>query len=313
MAQTGSMRFVPGGNFTIGSERFYPEEAPTARVSIAPFEIDVTPVTNAEFAAFVADTGYVTLAEVAPDPAAYPGMPLELAQPGSLVFDPSKGPPNFDEPNSWWRFVIGADWRHPYGQGSSVDGLEDHPVVHVAYRDAATFADWAGKALPTETEWERAARGGFEAYDYAWGSELAPGGKMMANYWQGSFPETNLLLDGWHRTSPVGTFPPNGFGLHDMIGNVWEWTADFWSLRGNREKDGRSLCCSPPPYLGSPTNTGDHVENSGPQAIETMVLKGGSHLCAENYCYRYRPAARIPQAVDSATCHVGFRCVIRIS
>lgn len=302
------MRDVPGGSFTIGSERFYSEEAPTAWVTVPPFAIDVAPVTNANFAAFVAETSYVTLAELAPDPADYPGMPPELAQPGSLVFDPTASSPEREDPHSWWRFVVGADWRHPYGPYSSIKGLDDHPVVHVAHGDAAAFAQWAGKALPTEVEWEYAARGGLKGCDYAWGSDPAPDGMIMANIWQGPFPDHNLCLDGWERTSPVGAFPANGFGLLDMIGNVWEWTADPWSLRTKKGREGLSACCTP---LSNQSAQAEPTSHTGQACLERMVLKGGSHLCADSYCHRYRPAARIPQAVDTSTSHIGFRCVMR--
>ncbi len=233
------MRLVQGGEFTMGSTCFYPEEAPLARVRVDSFLIDETPVTNAQFAAFVAATGHVTQAEIAPDPKDYPGMLPGMDRAGSLVFRKSAVPIGTDDPSQWWDFAFGADWRHPYGPESSLDGLEDHPVVHVAWGDAAAYAQWAGKALPTEAEWEFAARGGLEGREYAWGDELAPGGAMMANYWQGLFPFANTLQDGWERTSPVRTFPANGYGLHDMIGNVWEWTADWWQEHRRKGAD----CC----------------------------------------------------------------------
>lgn len=219
---TEAMITLPGAEFVMGSERFYPEEGPVRWVRVGSFAIDATPVTNLQFAAFVAATGYVTVAERAPDPRDYPGMDLALAKPGSLVFHKTTGPVPLDDPTGWWRFELGADWRHPLGPNSSLEGLDEHPVVHVAYADAEAYATWAGKALPTEAEWEYAARGGLPDADYAWGDELAPDGRMLANYWQGLFPFANQCLDGWERTSPVGSFPANGFGLWDMIGNVWE-------------------------------------------------------------------------------------------
>jgi formylglycine-generating enzyme required for sulfatase activity len=302
------MIHLAGGTFAMGSDRFYPEEAPVRRVRVDPFWIDETPVTNVQFAEFVAATGHVTFAEIAPDPKDYPGMPPELAQPGSAVFEMTARPVDTSVP-SWWDFRLGASWREPLGPGSSIEGIEDHPVVHVAYADAEAYAAWAGKSLPTEAEWEFAAKGGLEA-DYAWGDELAPDGAMLANYWQGEFPRENLLLDGWLRTSPVRSYPANGFGLHDMIGNVWEWTRD-WYANPKPAAKGKSSCCAIENPRG-PRREESH-EPGAPVAIPRKVLKGGSHLCAENYCQRYRPAARHAQAVDTSTSHVGFRCVVRAS
>lgn len=302
------MRHVPGGTFLMGSDRFYPEEAPRRPVRVGGFHIDVTPVTNAQFARFVAETGHVTLAEIAPDPADYPGMPPEMAHAGSLVFRPTAGPVDLRDYSQWWEFAFGADWRHPLGPDSTLDGLEDHPVVHVAYADAVAYAAWAGKSLPTEAEWEFAARGGLDGAEFAWGDELAPEGRMLANYWQGSFPFANDLLDGWARTSPVGAFPPNGYGLSDMIGNVWEWTSDWWSLPTVARKKFKGACCVP----ANPRGGSEHgSREAGGVPIGRKVLKGGSHLCAPNYCQRYRPAARHAQTIDSSTSHIGFRCVIR--
>lgn len=294
----------------MGSERFYPEEAPIRQVRVDPFRIDEKLVTNREFAAFVAATGYVTFAEIAPDPKDYPGMPPELAKPGSLVFRPTQCPVDMRDISQWWDFVFGADWRRPLGPQSSIEGIEDHPVVQIAYQDAEAYAAWAGKALPTEAEWEYAARGGLDRAEFAWGDELAPAGAMLANYWQGMFPYQNSIADGWERTSPVGAFPPNGYGLYDMIGNVWEWTADWWSLpQADRKPTSRSCCVPTNPRGGDKHGSRDpatpHV------AIGRKVLKGGSHLCAANYCQRYRPAARHPQSIDSPTSHIGFRCVVR--
>lgn len=289
----------------MGSERYYPEEAPVRNVRVDPFWIDITPVTNAEFASFVAATGHVTFAETAPDPKDYPGMQPELAYAGSLVFMPP--PAKVDlRVVQWWEFGIGANWREPLGPGSSTEGLEHHPVVHIAWSDAEAYAAWAGKSLPTEAEWEFAARGGLEGKEFAWGDELAPEGKMLANYWQGEFPHANTLLDGWERTSPVGSFPPNGYGLYDMIGNVWELTADWYSQpRGNVKS-----CCIPSNPRGG---TREESINQADSHFPRKVLKGGSHLCADNYCRRYRPAARHPHSIDTTTSHVGFRCVKRIA
>jgi len=298
---------VPGGTFAMGSDRFYPEEAPVRRVSVDPFWIDETPVTNDQFAAFVAATGHVTFAEIPPDPKDYPGMDPALAQPGSAVFEMTRAPVDTSVP-SWWDFRLAACWRAPTGPGSSIDGIGDHPVVHIAYADAEAYAQWAGKALPTEAEWEFAARGGLDGADYAWGSELAPEGAMLANYWQGLFPFANQLTDGYLRTSPVRNYPANGYGLYDMIANVWEWTSD-WFAQPKLERKAKGSCCVPANPRGG--TRGGSFARPGPGAVPRKVLKGGSHLCAENYCRRYRPAARYAQPIDTTTGHVGFRCVRR--
>jgi sulfatase modifying factor 1 len=303
------MIHLDGGTFEMGSDRFYPEEAPARRVRVDPFWIDATPVTNQAFAAFVAATGYVTVAEQAPDPKLYPGMDPALAQPGSLVFERTKGPVDLSDPSQWWDFRLGADWRHPLGPDSGLAGLDAHPVVHIAYADALAYADWAGKALPTEAEWEFAARGGLDGADYAWGAELAPGGALLANIWHGLFPFANQMPDGWLRTSPVGTYPANGYGLSDMIGNVWEWTTD-WYAQPKIEKKAKGSCCVPANPRGGVERASLDPALPGVK-IGRKVLKGGSHLCAANYCQRYRPAARHPQMVDSATTHIGFRCILR--
>ena len=306
---TDGIRHVPGGAFQMGSDRFYPEEAPVRRVQVDGFWIDETPVTNRDFARFVAATGHITLAEIAPDPKDYPGMDPASALPGSLLFQRTRGPVDLADYSQWWHFSFGTDWRHPHGPDSSLDGLEDHPVVHVAFEDAEAYAKWAGKSLPTEAEWEYAARGGLDGADFAWGDELAPGGAMLANYWQGAFPFANTLDDGYERTSPVGTYPANGHGLFDMIGNVWEWTTD-WFAQPRIERKAKGSCCVPAnPRGGTKRESLDPANPDAP--IPRKVLKGGSHLCAPNYCQRYRPAARHPQAVDSSTSHIGFRCIIR--
>ncbi len=304
------MRFIPGGSFLMGSNLFYPEEAPQRPVRVDGFHIDVTPVTNAQFARFVAETGHVTVAEIAPDPADYPGMPAEMAHAGSLVFQPTDAPVDLRDATLWWAFRFGADWRHPTGPGSSNEGLEDHPVVHVAYADAEAYAAWAGKSLPTEAEWELAARSGLDGAEFAWGDELTPGGRILANYWQGVFPVASQSPDGWQSTSPVGSYPPNSHGLRDMIGNVWEWTADWWSLPDRDRKPPKSPCCLPANPRGGREE--DSLDPEMPQVpIGRKVLKGGSHLCAPSYCQRYRPAARHPQTIDTSTSHIGFRCVLR--
>lgn len=303
---------LAGGEFVMGSDSFYPDEAPRRAVSVAPFAIDRFPVTNTSFAAFVEATGYITQAEVAPDPLDYPGLSPTEAVAGSLVFTRTTTPVPLDDPSRWWRFEAGANWRHPLGPNSSLNGIGDHPVVHIAYSDAEAYAAWAGKALPTEAEWEFAARGG-STTEYAWGDELNPGGAMMANYWQGMFPFANQMLDGWERTSPIKSFPANGYGLHDMIGNVWEWTSDWYSAATERRAMKRRSCCSVrigPRALASLAGSLD-PELPNVQ-IGRKVVKGGSHLCAPNYCQRYRPAARHPQMIDSSTGHIGFRCIKRL-
>lgn len=299
------MKLIRGGPALLGAEDAYPEEAPVRLAEVKDFWIDVRPVTNADFAAFVADTGYVTFAEIPPDPRDYPGMPLTMAQAGSAVFTPPAGPVDLRDASQWWRYVVGADWRHPEGPQSDILALMDHPVVQIAYVDALAYAQWAGKALPTEAEWEFAARGGRKGARFAWGEELAPDGRMLANYWQGAFPLENTLEDGYARTSPVGAFPPNDFGLYDMIGNVWEWTEDWYATAVAEPSSG---CCGPPR-----ARAGARHESlaAGEPPIPRKVLKGGSHLCAANYCQRYRPAARHPQPIDSPTSHIGFRCVVR--
>jgi formylglycine-generating enzyme required for sulfatase activity len=302
------MNRLDGGVFTMGSDRFYPEERPRRRVRVAPFWIDETPVTNRQFAEFVQKTGYRTCAEVAPEPEQYPGMPAYLAQPGSLVFERPEGRVGLGDFRQWWTFRFGAMWSRPLGGSSSVAELGDHPVVHIAYADAEAYARWAGKCLPTEAEWEYAARAGLDS-EYAWGEELAPDGRMLANYWQGEFPWDNRMLDGWERTSPVRSFPANGHGLYDMIGNVWEWTCDWFAYPRSSPKPPGGCCIPANPRGGAEEDS--YEPATAALRIGRKVLKGGSHLCAPNYCQRYRPAARYAQPVDTSTCHVGFRCIIR--
>ena len=299
---------IPGGIFKMGSDRHYPEEAPVHKVHVDPFEIDIGPVTNLEFARFVRETGHVTTAETAPDPADYPGALPEMLQPGSLVFRQPRRPVPMNNWGMWWEFCFGASWRAPHGPGSTIEGLDHHPVVHVSYTDALAYAHWAGKDLPTEAEWEFAARGGLDGAEYAWGDELAPNGRHLANTWQGQFPWENTDENGWRGTSRVGHYPANGYGLYDMIGNVWEWTSDFWTDRHPR--DAAKACCIPKnPRVSDPAGSQDPCQ---PEIlIPRKVLKGGSHLCAPNYCQRYRPAARHPEPIDTSTSHVGFRCVRR--
>jgi formylglycine-generating enzyme len=299
--------WVPGGEFAMGSSDFYPEERPVRRVAVDGFWMDEHPVTVAEFRRFVKATGHVTWAERAPDPAAYPDAIAELMVPGSLVFTGSDGPVDLSDVHNWWTWTPGADWRHPEGPNSTLHGRERHPVTHVAYSDAAAYAAWAGKDLPTEAEWEYAARGGLDGRTFCWGDEFAPNGRMMANTWQGQFPWQNLLLDGYKRTSPVKSFPPNGHGLYDMAGNVWEWTCDYYAPR---QPATDHACCVPRNPRVVSDQASYEIGAPGP-AIARRVTKEGSHLCAPNYCLRYRPAARQGQAVDTSTSHIGFRCVMR--
>ncbi|MFI8608119.1 formylglycine-generating enzyme family protein [Pseudomonas sp. NPDC077649] len=302
------MILVRGQTFWMGSDEHYPEEAPAHRVAVDDFFIDETPVTNAEFARFVAATGYQTFAELLPDPADYPGIRPDMLYAGSLVFQPRRGVIDLRDWTQWWSFLEGACWYRPYGPGSDLAGLDDHPVVHIAYRDALAYAHWQGKDLPTEAEWELAARGGLERAEYAWGHEFTPEGRHMANTWQGSFPSVNELQDGYLRTSPVRAFPANGYGLFDMIGNVWEWTSDWYA--SGHEADAKKPCCIPKNPRGG--REAESYDPCQPEVkIPRKVLKGGSHLCAPNYCRRYRPAARHAEAIDTSTCHVGFRCVSR--
>lgn len=294
---TAGMIRVPSGRLRMGAVEFYPEEGPVVEHDVAAFEIDEHPVTNADYLRFVTATGYVTVAERPLDPADFPGADPRTLVPGGLVFTPTAGPVDLAEWRRWWRWQPDALWRAPEGPGSSIDERLSHPVVQVAFEDATAYAAWAGKRLPTEAEWEWAARGGLVGARYAWGDELRPGDALMANTWQGDFPYRNTGANGWVGTSPVGSFPPNGYGLHDMIGNVWEWTADAWTPRHG---------IMPTVQPGARENL-FAVDAAGPGR---RVTKGGSHLCAPEYCMRYRPAARSSQTEDSATTHLGFRCAL---
>jgi len=306
--QATDMVWISGGTFRMGSNDHYPEEAPARRVTVSGFWIDRTPVTNRQFKRFVAATGYRTRAEIPPDPKLYPGALPELLHAGSLVFARPRSTFDLRDWSQWWNFARGADWRHPYGPGTSIDALDDHPVVHVAYSDALAYAHWAGKDLPTEAEWEFAARGGLDGAEFAWGDEFMPDGVHMANTWQGEFPLHNLHEDGYERTSPVTAFAPNGHGLHDMIGNVWEWTSD-WYATGLAADISRPCCIPDNPRGGRAADSHDPLQRD--IKIPRKVIKGGSHLCAPNYCRRYRPAARQAQPIDISTTHLGFRCVSR--
>ena len=301
------MCWIPGGQFVMGSDRHYPEEAPAHSEVVEGFWIDRAPVTNAQFLKFVKATGHQTLAERAADPALYPGALPEQLAPASIVFVPPPAAPTQADPYSWWQYIPGATWRHPEGPGSSIKNREHHPVVHVAYEDAEAYARWLGKQLPSEREWERAARGGLDNTEYAWGDELHPGGQILANTFQGEFPHHNSLQDGYERTSPIGAFPANGYGLLDMIGNVWEWTSDWYS-DNHAQSSGDSGCCG----IAKAAREASIDSNSQHGSMPRKVVKGGSFLCAPSYCRRYRPAARMAQGIDTSTCHMGFRCVVRV-
>jgi formylglycine-generating enzyme len=298
------MVWVPGGTFLMGSDAHYPEERPVHRVRVDGFWMDPTPVTNEQFRRFVEATGHVTFAEIAPDPKDYPGALPEMLKAGSLMFTPPRRAVDLSNWSQWWRFKFGANWRHPQGPNAA---LRDHPVVHVAYQDAEAYARWAGKTLPTEAEWEFAARGGLDGAEFAWGDEFTPGNRHMANTWQGAFPHENSRADGYARTSPVKAFSANGYGLYDMIGNTWEWTTDWYS---DKHELPEGSCC----HVENPRGAAQEssYDTCQPEIrIPRKVLKGGSHLCAPSYCRRYRPAARHAEAVDTSTSHVGFRCIVR--
>jgi len=268
--------------------------------------MDPTTVTNREFERFVKATGHVTLAEKPAKAEDYPGAKPELLVPSSVMFRKTAGPVDLRNPYNWWTYVPGADWRHPRGPESSLEGLMDHPVVHVAFEDAEAYATWAGKELPTEAEWEFAARGGLDGAAYVWGDEFMPEGKPQANTWQGRFPWENLLEDGHEWTAPVGSFPANGYGLHEMAGNVWEWTIDWFQ---NHDLIQKACCTLDNPRGGE--RDASHDPRTPDVRIPRKVMKGGSYLCAPNYCRRYRPAARMAQPVDTSTCHLGLRCIVR--
>jgi formylglycine-generating enzyme len=305
-ASPKGMRWIPPGGFSMGSDGFYPEERPVRTVKLNGFHIDERPVTVAEFRRFVNDTGYVTMAERPPDASQYPDADPALLVPGSLIFHPTRGPVDLDDYTRWWTYVPGAQWRHPEGPGSTLAERDRHPVTHVAFEDAEAYARWAGKDLPTEAEWEYAARGGLDGAVFTWGDEFMPKGKIMANTWHGEFPWQRLHVHRWARTSPVGSFRPNGYGLYDMAGNVWEWTTDWYLEHG---KVTHSCCGATNPRGAEREQSYD--PNTPDIKIPRKVMKGGSFLCAPNYCRRYRPAARMPQPIDTSTCHLGFRCIVR--
>ena len=291
------MVWIPSGTFLMGSEAGQPDETPVHKVSVAGFWMDGTEVTNEQFARFVQATKYVTIAERRPDPRDYPGAPPEKLVPGSIVFTPRPDIDSVENHYAWWSYVPGANWRHPEGPNSNLNGREKHPVVHVAWIDALAYCQWSGKRLPTEAEWEFASRGGVEQQMFTWGTEKNPGGRWLANIWQGQFPKQNTENDGYRITSPVASYPPNGYGLFDMAGNVWEWCQDWYM---------------PDYYANSPSqNPGGPAESYDPNepGVWKRVQRGGSYLCAESYCTGYRPSARMKASPDTGLSHTGFRCV----
>jgi sulfatase modifying factor 1 len=303
-----AMTWIPTATFRMGSGDHYPEEAPVHVVSVDGLWIDTAPVTNRRFAEFVKHSGYVTVAERPLDPADFPGAPVENLAPGSLVFTRTPGPVDLRHLSQWWTWTPGVNWRHPTGPTSSLAGCEDHPVVHVAYEDALAFAEWEGKSLPTEAEWELAARGGLDCATYTWGDDPEAPGERLANYWHGDFPWRSE--HGYGATTAVGSYPPNGYGLSDMAGNVWEWTCDWYVDRHPDDLD--KPCCVPVNPRGAALE--QSLDPAQPQfRIPRKVIKGGSHLCADSYCMRYRPAARRPLMVDTGMSHTGFRCVSRVA
>ncbi|HEV2712918.1 MAG TPA: formylglycine-generating enzyme family protein [Gaiellaceae bacterium] len=304
------MVWIPGGEFLMGSDRHYPEEAPAHRVSVDSFWMDRFQVTNEQFARFVGETGHITVAERPPDPADYPGAKPEFLVPASSVFIQPRQRVELTNQYNWWTLMPGADWRHPRGPGSDIEGLAEHPVVHVAWDDVEAYARWADKELPTEAEWEFAARGGLDGAEFVWGDEFTPRGEYLANTWQGEFPLENELRDGFEWTAPVGSFSPNGYGLYDMAGNAWEWTSDWFQAH---ERILHACCTVSDPRGGDRERSYDPNEFAHGLRIPRKVMKGGSHLCAANFCSRYRPAARMPQPLDTSTSHLGFRCVVRPS
>jgi formylglycine-generating enzyme required for sulfatase activity len=306
-----NMVLIPGGKFLMGSDKFYSEERPVHEVTVDGFWMDKCTVTNKEFNEFVSATQYLTLAERPLNPADYPGAPAENLVPGSMVFKKTKRRVDLNNYANWWTWVKGACWKHPRGPGSSIARLGDHPVVHIAYEDAEAYARWVGKELPTEAEWEFAARGGQEGLNFTWGNEDTQLTKPLANTWQGEFPKENLVIDGYEGTAPTGSYEPNGYGLYDMAGNVWEWTSDWWVQHLDESTLKYKSCCTPAvnPRVTLPDASYDLRQ---PQfRIPRKVVKGGSYLCAPNYCLRYRPAARQPQMIDTGMSHIGFRCVVR--
>ena len=303
---SGNMVWIPGGSFMMGSNNHYEEEAPAHKVTVDGFWMDKYELTNAEFKKFVDETGYITFCEKPPNPEDYPGALPEMLVPASVVFLKPDHAVSRDNVYNWWTYIPGANWKHPFGPDSTIEGKGNFPVVQLVYEDVEAYAKWAGKEIPTEAEWEFAARGGLEEKEYAWGDEMYPDEKAMANTWQGEFPYENTLADGFELIAPVGSFPPNGYGLYDIIGNVWEWTSD-WYQQHNKFKN--SCCSEINPRIESKEFSFD--PRTPDIVIPRKVMKGGSYLCAPSYCRRYRPAARMAQPIDTSTCHLGCRLIVR--
>ena len=307
------MVYIPGGSFIMGSQGSGSKESegPEHEVIVSSFFMDETEVTNAQFRKFIEATGYKTVAERPVNweeirkqlPVGTPKPDDSILQPGSLIFSPVPNVTNLYDISQWWMWKLGADWQHPHGPGSNIDGLEDHPVVQIAYEDALAYTAWAGKRLPTEAEWEYACRGGGQHREFAWGDELTPKGEYLANFWQGNFPVHNSKRDGYEKTAPVRTYPPNNYGLYDMIGNVWEWTSDWY------RPDAHKLCADKPCH--DPTGPESSMDPREPLSPK-RVTKGGSFLCSVEYCSNYRPSARMATSFDSGQEHLGFRCVIDV-
>ena len=295
------MVWIPGGTFWMGgNDASAQDSTPAHLVYLDGFWMDQTEVTNRQFAAFVKATGYVTVAEKTPKAEDYPGAPPENLKAGSVVFTPPSEPVPLNNPLAWWSFVFGANWKHPEGPDSSIEGKDNYPVVQVCYEDAAAFAKWAGKRLPTEAEWEFAARGGLDRKKFVWGDSITQDGKTMMNSWQGRFPVQNLGLDGFPKLAPVAKFPPNAFGLYDTAGNAWEWCSDWYQPQ-------YEVSATPP--TKNPQGPSTSYDPSEPN-VKKKVQRGGSFLCTDEYCTRYLPGSRGKGAVDTGTTHLSFRCVM---
>jgi sulfatase modifying factor 1 len=296
------MARIPGGAFTMGCDDPMMRDAqPKVRASVDAFWMDKTEVTNEAFARFVQGTGHKTVAEQKPDPREFPGVPVDKLVAGAIVFRQPQGPVSLADPAAWWAYVPGADWRHPDGPGSDLQGREKHPVVQVAWQDAAAYCEWAGKRLPSEAEWEFAERGGHGGGRYAWGDELTPGGRWLANLWQGHFPDRDSAEDGFHGTAPVAAFPAEGYGLYDMSGNVWEWVADWY------RPDSYARLAAVGGIAQNPKGPGDGFDPAEP-GVPKRVTRGGSFLCSDQYCSRYVLGARGKEEPGSGTSNLGFRC-----